>query len=42
MGLANASLVVVIESRSLRRVFPTDSDCYVYRLADGSALKGVP
>ena len=42
MDLADASLVVVAESRTLRRVFPTDSDFYVYRLADGSALEVVP
>jgi uncharacterized protein len=42
MDLANASLVVVAESRGLRRVFTTDSDFYVYRLADGSALEVVP
>ena len=42
MDLADASLVVVAESRILRRVFTTDSDFYVYRLADGSALEVVP
>src|SRR5215470_14883988 len=42
MDLADASLVVVAESRTLRRVFTTDSDFYVYRLADGSALEAVP
>jgi predicted nucleic acid-binding protein len=42
MDLADASLVAVAESRSLRRVFTTDSDFYVYRLADGSALEVVP
>ena len=42
MDLADASLVVVAESRTLRRVFTTDSDFYVYRLADGSALEVVP
>jgi predicted nucleic acid-binding protein len=42
MDLADASLVVVAESRGLRRVFTTDSDFYVYRLADGSALEVVP
>ena len=39
MDLADASLVAVAESRTLRRVFTTDSDFYVYRLADGSALE---
>jgi predicted nucleic acid-binding protein len=42
MDWADASLVVVAESRGLRRVFTTDSDFYVYRLADGSALEVVP
>jgi len=42
MDLADASLVVVAESRALRRVFTIDSDFYVYRLADGSALEVVP
>jgi uncharacterized protein len=42
MDLADASLVVVAESRGLSRVFTTDSDFYVYRLADGSALEVVP
>jgi predicted nucleic acid-binding protein len=42
MDLADASLVVIAESRALRRVFTTDSDFYVYRLADGSALEVVP
>jgi len=42
MDLADASLVVVAESRTFRRVFTTDSDFYVYRLADGSTLEVVP
>ena len=42
MDLADASLVVVAERRTLRRVFTTDADFYVYRLADGSALEVVP
>jgi predicted nucleic acid-binding protein len=42
MDLADASLVAVAESRTLRRVFTIDSDFYVYRLADGSALEVVP
>ena len=42
MDLADASLVVVSESRSLRVVFTTDSDFHIYRLADGSALEVVP
>ena len=39
MDLADASLVVTAESRALTRVFTVDSDFYVYRLADGSALE---
>ena len=42
MDLADASLVVVAESRSLRRVFTTDGDFRIYRLGDGSALEMVP
>ncbi|MGH2588896.1 MAG: type II toxin-antitoxin system VapC family toxin [Dehalococcoidia bacterium] len=42
MDIADASLAVVAESRTLRRVFTVDSDFYVYRLADGSALEVVP
>jgi hypothetical protein len=42
MDLADASLVVVAESRKLPRVFTLDSDFYVYRLSDGSALRVVP
>jgi len=41
MDLADASLVAVAESRSLRRVFTVDNDFYVYRLSDGSALEVV-
>ena len=41
MDLADASLLAVAESRSLRRVFTVDSDFYVYRLADGSVLEVV-
>ncbi len=39
MDLADASLMAMAESHSLRRVFTFDSDFYVYRLADGSALE---
>lgn len=42
MDLADASLVAVAESQDLRRVFTIDSDFYVYRLADGSALDVEP
>lgn len=41
MDLADASTVAVAESLSLRRVFAVDSDFYIYRLADGSALEVV-
>lgn len=42
MDLADASLIAVAESRSLRQVFAIDGDFYVYRLADGAALEVVP
>jgi predicted nucleic acid-binding protein len=42
IDLADASLVAVAESLRLRRVFTIDSDFYVYRLADGSALEVLP
>ena len=41
MDLADASLVVVAESRGYRRLFTIDSDFYIYRLADGSVLEVV-
>jgi len=41
MDLADASLVVTAESRALTRIFTVDSDFYVYRLADGTALEVV-
>ena len=42
MDLADASLVALAEAQGYRRVFSLDSDFYVYRLADGSALEVVP
>ena len=41
MDLADASLVAVADSRSLRRIFTYDDDFYTYRLADGSTLEVV-
>jgi predicted nucleic acid-binding protein len=41
MDLADASLMAVAESRSLRRVFTVDSDFFIYRLSDGSVLEVV-
>ena len=41
MDLADASLVVTAETSGLTRIFTVDSDFYVYRLADGSALEVV-
>jgi len=41
MDLADASLVTIAESRGIRRLFAIDSDFYIYRLADGSALEVV-
>lgn len=42
MDLADASLVAVAETMALTRIFSLDSDFYIYRLADGSALEVVP
>jgi predicted nucleic acid-binding protein len=39
MDLADASLVVIAESRAIRRILSIDSDFYIYRLADGSVLE---
>jgi len=42
MDLADASLIVVAESLGFHRIFTLDSDFYIYRLADGSALEIMP
>lgn len=42
MDFADATLVAVAESRSLRRIFTTDKDFWIYRLADGSMLQPIP
>jgi len=42
MDLADASIVAVAETRSLRRVFTIDTAFRVYRLSDGSALEVLP
>lgn len=39
MSLADASLIATAENLELRSVFTFDSDFYIYRLADGSALE---
>ena len=39
MDLADASIIAVAESRSLRRVFTVDADFHIYRLADGSSIE---
>lgn len=39
MDLADASLIALAESNSLKQVFTVDSDFYVYRLADGTSLE---
>jgi predicted nucleic acid-binding protein len=39
MDLADASLVAVAESLSMRQVFSLDRDFYIYRLADGTAFE---
>ena len=41
MDLANAALVAA-EALGVQRVFSIDSDFYVYRLVDGTALEVVP
>lgn len=38
MDLADASLVAVVESRNFRTLFTLDSDFFIYRLRDGSAI----
>ena len=42
MDLADASLVAAVERLGMRRIFTLDSDFYIYRLADGSALECIP
>lgn len=39
MDLADASLIATAESLDLRQVLTFDSDFYIYRLTDGSALE---
>ena len=42
MDLADASLVAAAERLGMQRIFTLDSDFYIYRLADGSALECIP
>ena len=42
MDLADASLIALAETAGYSRIFSIDSDFYVYRLADGTALEVVP
>lgn len=42
MDLADASLIAVAETRSLKQVFTLDTDFRFYRLADGSVLDVIP
>jgi hypothetical protein len=42
MDLADASLIATAEGLRIQRIFTLDSDFYIYRLADGSALECVP
>jgi hypothetical protein len=42
MDLADASLVALAEHGKMKRIFTVDSDFYIYRLADGSALEVIP
>lgn len=40
--LADASLIALAETAGYTRIFSIDSDFYVYRLANGTALEVVP
>ncbi len=42
MDMADASLVALADSMSLKQIFTIDSDFYIYRLADGSKLEVIP
>ncbi len=42
MDFADASLVAVAETRSLRRVFTLDHHFWIYRLQDGSVFDAFP
>ena len=42
MDLADASLVALAEAQGYTRIFSIDSDFYIYRLADGTALEVLP
>jgi predicted nucleic acid-binding protein len=42
MDLADASLVALAETVGYTRIFSIDSDFYVYRLVDGTALEVMP
>lgn len=42
MDLADASLVAAGERLGIQRIFTLDSDFYIYRLANGSALECIP
>ncbi len=39
MGLADALLIAVAESRTFRQISTVGRDFYIYRLADGTALE---
>ena len=42
MDLADASLIALVEAENHTRIFSIDSDFYIYRLANGTALDVVP
>ena len=42
MDLADASLVALAEHGNMKQIFTVDSDFYIYRLSDGSALEVIP
>ncbi len=42
MDLADASIVATAEYMCMRLIFTLDSDFYIYRLKNGSALEVIP
>ncbi len=42
MDLADASLIAIAESLSLKTIYTLDSDFYIYRLMNGSVLDCIP
>ena len=42
MDVADASLIAMMESRGMNKIFTIDSDFYIYRLAGASTLEVTP